>query len=70
MIDPWMLVSNDLLVDIYRNAAERKVNNGLIQTSLNEIKKRNLRIDRPSELQQLLGAYGICQSRCRNDVYK
>lgn len=32
-----MLVSNDLLVDIYRNAVERKVNNGLIQTSFNEI---------------------------------
>lgn len=48
--DPWFYVSNDVLIKIYRKAVEQKFDNNFIQMAFKKIKKRNLRIDKPSSL--------------------
>lgn len=54
MLDPcWFYVTNDLLLIIYRKAVEKNLNKDLIESLFNEVKRRNLRIDKPRHLKRI-----------------
>lgn len=53
MIHPWFYVSNDLLLTIYKQAVEQELGKDLIKVVFNEIKRRNLRIDKPRHLKRI-----------------
>ncbi|WP_200411907.1 sporulation histidine kinase inhibitor Sda [Virgibacillus salexigens] len=53
MINPWLFVSNDVLVNIYRKSIGQKGDKDLIDLVFQEIKNRNLRVDKPRHIKRI-----------------
>ncbi|GGJ77891.1 sporulation histidine kinase inhibitor Sda [Virgibacillus salexigens] len=46
-MNPWFLVSNDLLLSIYKKSIEHGLDKECIEFTSQEIINRNLRVDKP-----------------------
>lgn len=53
IMSPWFLTPNDALIRLYRLVVEQELNNELSQIIYNEIKRRNLRMDKPTYLKRI-----------------
>ena len=53
VINPWWLTPNDVLIKLYRQIVARELDNELGPIILNEIKRRHLRIDKPTYLKRI-----------------
>ncbi|GAA3315510.1 hypothetical protein GCM10020331_010580 [Ectobacillus funiculus] len=52
VINPWSFTPNYVLITLYRQIVERELDNELGPIILNEIKRRHLRIDKPTYLKK------------------
>lgn len=50
---PWFLTPNDVLIGLYSQVVEQKLDNEFSQIIYDEIKRRNLRKDKPTYLKRI-----------------
>ena len=50
---PWFLTPNDVLIGLYRRVVDQKLDNKFSQIIYEEIKRRNLRVDKPTYLKRI-----------------
>ena len=50
---PWFLTPNDVLIGLYRRVVDKKLDNKFSQIIYEEIKRRNLRVDKPTYLKRI-----------------
>ncbi|SMF75843.1 sporulation histidine kinase inhibitor Sda [Priestia filamentosa] len=53
MMSPWFLTPNDTLIRLYRQVVEQELNDELERIIYKEIKRRNLRLDKPTYLKRI-----------------
>jgi hypothetical protein len=53
MMSPWFLTPNNVLIRLYHQVVEQELNGELRQILYNEIKRRNLRMDKRTYLKRI-----------------
>lgn len=53
MMSPWFLTPNDVLIRLYRQVVKQELNDEFRQMLYDEIKRRNLRMDKRTYLKRI-----------------
>lgn len=53
MMSPWFLTPNNVLIRLYHQVVGQELNDELGQIIYKEIKRRNLRLDKPTYLKRI-----------------
>ncbi|WP_410914548.1 sporulation histidine kinase inhibitor Sda [Priestia filamentosa] len=53
MMSPWFFTPNNVLIRLYHQVVEQDLNDELRQIIYDEIKRRNLRLNKPTYLKRI-----------------